>query len=252
MTRHWNHALLLSCALGMAGCGSVSQGPAVRREMNIMFTPEQRQVIEATDNAGYLIRRGDVLAVRDLFNDVLNQEQVLVLPDGSASFFGLDPMRVAGLTLVDIDRHLTEEYAKEFRDPKLTVGVKELGGSDIYVLGEVRQPGRYELPSEGFSLLAAIAMAGGFDKSAKRGAVVLVRVTPGGYMCREIDLSNFENGVAFDPLVADLQPYDVIWVSRTAIGDFAAFTSGLVTSLLSYTQLAVDVKYVTEGNVIRR
>lgn len=101
-------------------------------------------------------------------------------------------------------------------------------------------------------MLAAIAMAGGFEKGADKGSVILVRVTSGGYLCREIDLSNFASGVAFDPIVADLQPYDVIWVERTAIGDFAAFTSTLITSLLSYTQLAVDVKYVTEGNVIRR
>ncbi len=44
----------------------------------------------------------------------------------------------------------------------------------------------------------------------------------------------------------------MIYVSRTAIGNFAAFTSGLVSSLLQYTQFAVDVKYITEGDVIRR
>jgi protein involved in polysaccharide export with SLBB domain len=236
----------------LAGCGSVSRGPAVKREMAITFTSEQQEAIAAADGKGYLIRRGDILEVRDLFNEILNQEQVLVLPDGTASFFGLDPVRVAGVALVDVDNLLTTEYAKEFRDPKVSVAVKKLGGTDIYVMGEVRQPGRYEMPREGFSLLAAIAMAGGFEKGADRGSVVMVRVTPTGYLCREIDLSNFEGGLAFDPVVADLQPYDVVYVTRSAIGDFAAFTSGLVTSLLSYTQLAADLKYVVEGNVFRR
>jgi protein involved in polysaccharide export with SLBB domain len=242
---------LLALSL-LSGCGRESMGPAVKREMSIAFTPEQREAVSAAENSGYLIRRGDTLEVSDLFNAVLNQQEVLVLPDGMASFFGLGPLRVAGLTMTAVDSLLTAEYGKEFRDPRLTVAMRKLGNTNVYVLGEVRQPGRYELPREGFSLLAAIAQAGGFDRGADRGSVVLLRMTQSGYLCREIDLSNLSAGVVFDPIVADLQPYDVVYVSRSAIGDFASFTSLLVTSLLQYTQLAADLKYAAEGNVFRR
>jgi len=235
-----------------AGCGSVSSGPAVKREMAVAFTDEQKSAIQAVDTRAYLIRRGDVLMVRDMFNDVLNQDAVLVLPDGSASFFGLNPVRIAGMTIAEVDDLLTLEYGKEFRDPRISVAMRELGSTEVYVMGEVAQPGRYPIPKGGFSVLAAVANAGGFANGADKGAVVLVRVTEQGYLCREIDLSNFAAGRTFDPAIMDLQPYDVLYVSRTAIGDFAAFTDGLITSLLSFTQLAVDVKYITEGDVFRR
>jgi len=244
--------LILGSLAVLAGCGSVSTGPAVRREASVAFTAEQREAMKAIDERDYLIRRGDVLAVRDLFNAVLNQDNVLVLPDGSATFFGLPQARIVSMTLGQLNDFLNREYAKEFRDPKVTVAVRELGASDVYVLGEVRAPGAYPIPEYGFTAMAAVAKAGGFAAGADKGAVVLVRVTAQGYMCRELDLSGFASGKTFDPDVIDIRPYDVIYVSRSAIGDFAAFTTGLITSLIQYTQLAVDVKYITAGDVFRR
>jgi protein involved in polysaccharide export with SLBB domain len=244
--------LMLGSLAALAGCGSVATGPAVKREATVAFTPEQREAMRAIDERDYLLRRGDVLAVRDLFNEVLNQDNVLVLPDGSATFFGLEQVRVVGLNLGQLNEMLNLEYAKEFRDPKVTVAVRVLGASDVYVLGEVRNPGAYPIPEHGFTAMAAVAKAGGFVTGADKGSVVLVRVTEQGYMCRELDLSGFAGGKTFDPAVVDIRPYDVIYISRTAIGNFAAFTSGLITSMLQYTQLAVDVKYITEGNVYRR
>jgi protein involved in polysaccharide export with SLBB domain len=244
--------LMLGALAILAGCGSVATGPAVKREASVAFTAEQRAAMEAIDLRDYVIRRGDVLAVRDLFNEVLNQDNVLVLPDGSATFFGLPQIRVVNMTLGQLNDLLNREYAKEFRDPKVTAAVRQLGASDVYVLGEVRNPGAYPIPEYGFTAMAAVAKAGGFASGADKGSVVLVRVTEQGYMCRELDLSGFASGKTFDPGVIDIRPYDVIYVSRTAIGDFAAFTTGLVSSLLQYTQLMVDAKYITQGDVFRR
>jgi polysaccharide biosynthesis/export protein PslD len=245
-------ALILGSLTLLAGCASVSGGPSVKREASVAFTPEQREAMKSIDERDYLIRRGDVLAVRDLFNEVLNQDNVLVLPDGSATFFGLQQIRVVSMTLAQLNTLLNQEYAKEFRDPKVTVAVHTLGASDVYVLGEVRSPGAYPIPEHGFTALAAVAKAGGFAPGADKGSVVLVRVTDQGYMCRELDLSGFASGKTFDPAVIDIRPYDVIFVARTAIGDFAAFTTNLISSLLQYTQLAVDIKYITAGDAFRR
>lgn len=246
-------ASLLLCSLVLvAGCAGVGGGPAVKREASVAFTAEQREAMRQIDERDYLIRRGDELQVRDLFNEVLNQDSVLVLPDGSATFFGLGPLKVVGVTMAELNMLLNQEYAKEFRDPKVTVAVRQLGASDVYVLGEVRVPGAYQIPEYGFTAMAAVAKAGGFAPGADKGSVVLVRVTQQGYMCRELDLSGFASGRSFDPAVIDIRPYDVIYVSRTAIGDFAAFTSNVISSLLQYTQLAVDLRYITSENAFRR
>ncbi len=98
------------------------------------------------------------------------------------------------MTLGQLNELLNQEYGKEFRDPKVTVAVRALGASDVYVLGEVRNPGAYPIPEYGFTAMAAVAKAGGFAPGADKGSVVLVRVTAQGYMCRELDLSNFAAG----------------------------------------------------------
>ncbi len=241
------------CGLAiLSGCSGAAMGPAVKREMTLGFSPEQQARMQALDKREYLIRRGDTLGVQDMFNEQLNQDSVLVLPDGRASFFGLDQIMVAGLTLSELDDVLTRAYAKEFREPRIAVSVRELGANDVYVLGEVERPGAYEIPGAGFSVVAALALAGGFTKYADKGSVVLVRVTPQGYLFRELNLAGFAAGKGFDPALIDLQSYDVIYVSRSAIGDFAAFTDGLIRNLLQYTQLAVDMRYILDGNLIRR
>jgi protein involved in polysaccharide export with SLBB domain len=238
---------------GLGGCGgAAATGPAVRREMTVAFTAEQQEQLRQVDQRSYVIHAGDVLSVKDLLNETLEQESILVLPDGSATFFGLDQVRVAGMTLRELDNLLTAEYAKEFRDPKVTVAVRQIGSSEIYILGEVVDPGAYKWTPTGFSLLSVIAQAGGFTNVADQGSVVLVRASSQGYLCREIDLRTVADGRSFDPVILDVRPRDVIYVSRTKIGDFAVFTKGLVESLLTYTGVAVDIKYLMSGDTFRR
>jgi protein involved in polysaccharide export with SLBB domain len=237
----------------LAGCASSrGTGPTVKREIAYTFTAEQQAALRAADERSYVIQAGDVLSVRDLLNELLEQDQILVLPDGSASFYGLDQVRVAGMTLRQLDELLTTEYAKEFRDPRVTVAVRQLGGTDVYVLGEVPDPGAYKWSPSGFNIMSAIAQAGGFASGADQGSVVLVRASAQGYLCREIDLRAFAEGRSFDPAILDVKPRDIIYVSRTAIGDFAAFTKGLVENVMTYTGLAVDLKYITASDPFRR
>jgi len=227
----------------VAGCGSTG-GPALSRELVLQFTPEQKATLAAADATAYTIRRGDVLSVRDMFVTEINQEGVLVLPDGTATFQGLDQIPVEGLTLAQLDELLTSQYAREYRDPQVTVAIAELAADYIYVLGEVARPGRYELERGGFGVVNAIAQAGGFDKYAQMGAVVLIRVTPDGYLCRELDLKAMTNPSTFDPVMLDVRPLDVIYVTRTAIGDFAMFTDAVMGSLLKYSSFATDIRYI--------
>ena len=50
---------------------------------------------------------GDVLQVRDLFNEVIRQDAVRILPDGNATFLGVGQVRTAGMTLGALDSLLT-------------------------------------------------------------------------------------------------------------------------------------------------
>jgi len=56
----------------------------------------------------------------------------------------------------------------------VTVSVKEVNSYNVYVLGEVAKPGKYQLKSH-TTVLQAIAMAGGFTIYASKNKMQVVR-----------------------------------------------------------------------------
>jgi protein involved in polysaccharide export with SLBB domain len=234
----------------LAGCAGVRQGPPVRTSF-VEFTPEQVSLIEAEDVHSYQIQAADVLRVVFSNEPNLNRDPVLVLPDGSVTLVGIEPLRIQGLTVVEADSAITQAYSREYRDPQISVLVLESKGRMVYVMGQVRQPGLVELPYGGLGVAGAVARAGGFTVDAAKEGSVLVRVTDAGYMVQEIDLSNFQDVTMGELATIQLQPFDVIYVPRSRIGDFSYFAKSVLSGLVNVTRIAADVRYLSDANAGR-
>jgi hypothetical protein len=95
-------------------------------------------------------------------------------------------------------------------------------------------------------------LAGGFDSDARKSETVILRATDEGFMVRVIDLSNIEQfgfeGLAF----FDIQPYDVIYVPRSSLGDLSYVTDTLFGSALKVTQLFWDIYAIANLDKIDR
>ncbi|MBU2501077.1 polysaccharide export protein [bacterium] len=242
--------LLVLFTLAAAGCGSGGNRPVVRTNF-IDFTPEQLRAIEHAGEYEYRLQPNDLLRVAFANEPNLLRDPVLILPDGAVTLVGVDRIKVAGLTITEADSVITDAYAKEYRDPQISVVVLESRGRRVYVLGEVVQPGMVDLAHGGLDILGAIAQSGGFTEHAAKDGAVLVRVTSAGYMVRELDLSNFHT-LAFSELATvDLLPYDVIYVPRTRIGDFAYFARSVLTGVVNITRIASDMRYLSDGGIGR-
>jgi protein involved in polysaccharide export with SLBB domain len=248
--RYFVNVFALALLMSLGGCAS--SGDVVRRETTIQFSDEDRARIATTKAAPYEIQHGDIFSVSSLVDQELTQNELLVLPDGSASFVGLGPRAVAGQTVTQVEVMLREEYSQSYRDVDLTLVVHKTVGRQVYVLGEVRNPGLYDVSSAGAGIVGAIARAGGFAKWASDGSVVLMRLTSDGYLCRELDLGGLKNGNAFDTAALDLKPFDIIWVSRSRIGNFASFSQDVIGSLNEYTRLILDSMQVNNPESFRR
>ncbi|HVS17815.1 MAG TPA: polysaccharide biosynthesis/export family protein, partial [Planctomycetota bacterium] len=108
---------------------------------------------------------GDELALRFPYSETWNQE-VVVMTDGSASFIAIGRLIVAGMSIGQLSETLSASYSRVFEDPKLDVLVTARGARMVYVMGEVREPGEFELAADGrLTLLDALARAGGPIKS---------------------------------------------------------------------------------------
>ena len=240
---------LLSLTAGLlvvlGGCGG---GPAtVVRSDFVEFTPEQKTEIDARASNEYRIQEGDDLKVAFSYQRDLNQDDVIVLNDGSVGLMGVDRVKLAGLTMTEADSLLTYAYSREYRDPDLSIIMRDTQGRRVYVLGEVNNPGLHEVPAGGLDIIGAITVAGGFSEDAAKSGTVLVRVTDEGYLVQEIDLDGFAS-VRYSALGAvSLHAFDVVFVPRSRIGDFSYFSKSLLTGIVNLTRIAVDLKYLSQG-----
>lgn len=246
-------AWALACAalLAVAGCAG-SPRQVVRRELLCEFTPEQRTAIESAESAPYRLQRGDLFAVETLVDEELRQDSIIVLPDGSASFADLGNVVVEGRTIAEVEQTLNEAYSRNYRDVALSVVLKKVVARQVYVLGEVRNPGLYDVTGRGIGIMGAIAQAGGFSDWAGHASVVVMRLTADGYFIRELDLTALRKGSEFDAAAVDLQPYDIVYVNRSKIGDFAAFSKNVMTSLVQYSRFILDARQIEDPEIYRR
>ena len=206
--------LLLLC-----GCGGGRDFQVATQV--VPYTEEQMLAREQAKDARYQLREGDVLRVSFKYESQLNQDAILVLPDGYISPMGLSrSIKAAGKNLDELGFELTSAYGEDYRNPDLSVMIMEIAQPEIYVLGMVKLPGMYKMPANGKGVLQAIASAGGFLPDADRSEVALMRATEEGFLLRTIDLSSLDKAGLSDLMVFDVKPYDIVYVPRSGLGDF--------------------------------
>ncbi len=241
--------VLLGVTVAFVGCGG---GPKylVRSEF-VEFSETQKQEIEAESFEDYRIQEGDILKIAFSYLTDLDQNNVVVLPDGSVTLVGIDRIKVAGLTVMEADALITEAYGREYRDPNLSLIVQETLGRQVYVLGEVNRPGLHLLPHGGLDLIGAVSVAGGFTADASEEGSVLVRVTPEGYEVTEVNLKEFDSVESSALAGVILNSYDVLYVPKSRIADFGYFSRNVLQGLVSLTRIGADIKYLNDGKIGR-
>lgn len=122
---------------------------------------------------GYELEPGDMLVVTVWRDEDLSRE-VLVAPDGEISFPLAGRLSAAGRTVESLTEDLTARLAEYIEEPVVTVALKEVRGSRIYVLGKVNRPGMYLL-DRSMDVLQALSLAGGMTAYADTDGVRIIR-----------------------------------------------------------------------------
>ena len=149
-------------------------------------------VATASYAQGYRVKPGDTLQVEVLEDASLNRT-VLVLPDGSFSFPLAGTVRASGRSLPEIQSALATALSPNFAaSPTVFVGLSALAEPRVvstapvepatiavYVVGEVPNPGKFEV-EPGTRILQLFAEVGGFTKFAATKRVQLRRTTSSG------------------------------------------------------------------------
>jgi polysaccharide biosynthesis/export protein len=120
----------------------------------------------------YVVGPKDVLSV-SVFNQPQLTGRYTVEADGMFTFPLLGRLKVSGLTLRALEDELRDRLAKGYlTDPQVTVTVEQYRSQQVFVMGEVRQPGGLQL-SEPITLIEALARAGSVTERAGTEALIL-------------------------------------------------------------------------------
>lgn len=173
--------------------------------------PNGLAALDQAKTEDYHIGIGDLLEI-EVYDEPDLTREVRVLTDGFISLPLLGRIRAAEATVSqlqnDIDRLLGEKYLV---DPQVTVFVKEF--SNIFVFGEVKNPGSFPLTGT-MTVFEAITLAGGFTEVANPSKVKIIRTEEGQKLTFEVNIQNMtKNGDVLED--RDLRANDRVIVPRS-------------------------------------
>ena len=155
-TQHVPLILVVALMVSILGCTS-------------HFTNTAKEVVQSTD---FLLGPEDVLEITVWRNQDLSR-QTVVRPDGMVSMPLIGDVQASGMTATQLAAKIADRL-KEFKEsPAVSVSVKEVNSYNVFILGEVQKPGKYQLKSH-TSVLQAIALAGGFTLYASKNKMQVV------------------------------------------------------------------------------
>jgi polysaccharide export outer membrane protein len=131
------------------------------------------QSSQATPEASnYIVGPQDVLTVT-VFNEPQLSGQFRVENDGQFNYPFLGRIKAAGAAAAEIGALLRQKLADGYlRDPQISVEVAQFHSQSVFVMGEVRTPGKYT-QSGSVTLIEALAQAGSATASAGHEVLIL-------------------------------------------------------------------------------
>ena len=154
-----------------------------------VFAEEKTAILPVND---YVIGPGDVLNI-SVWKDQALTQLVTVLPDGKISFPLIGQIIAGGTTLDQLSKELEKKLSRFVPDLNLSVLVHQVNSMVVYVIGRVKEPGRFVLNSN-IDVMQALAMAGGLNPFAEQGDVKIFREAQGGKKIFDFDYNDVANG----------------------------------------------------------
>lgn len=189
-------------AVSALGCGSNSVDPGYQALV------EQQHDLPPTGQLGV----GDEFRLRVHEEDSLSGD-FTVAANGTINFPYLGRINVAGMTCAEVEDHITEGLQNGFvRSPSVSCAITEYKSKQIFVFGEVQNPGSFSYRTD-ISIIEAFALAGGFSERANSNRTKLTRVIDGTEVQVQIPMQEIVEGRQRN---LHLLPGDVIYVPQSS------------------------------------
>ena len=128
---------------------------------------------------------------------------------------------------MQVQAALSAELGQQLRDPRVSVTPRAYAPEQIYVGGQVGQPGTYTINNR-IGALEAILMAGGTRSTAKAREVAVLRRAPnGGMMMRSVNIRGGLKNIADYNDTVQLRRGDIVFVPATTLAEVGEFVQAI-------------------------
>jgi polysaccharide export outer membrane protein len=158
-------ALLLTGSTAAAQTAQTGAAPAAPPAQTERVTP-------SSDNRDYVVGPQDVLKIT-VFDEAQLTGMFRVDNDGAFQYPFIGRVTAAGRTLREIEGELTKRLAEGYvKRPQVALEVDQYRSRSLFIVGEVRTPGKYPLTGQ-MTLIEALAQAGYTTPSAGSDVLIL-------------------------------------------------------------------------------
>ncbi len=165
----------------------------------------------------YTIHPRDQLDIKFYYNKELN-ESVTVRPDGNISLQLIHDVQAASLTTNELVSALKKKYSSHIVDPEISVIVRTFAVPQIFIDGQVANPGLVKM-GQYMTILQAIASVGGLRETALGNDVLVIRRNNlNKPIIITVDVESARDGTDISQDIA-MRPYDIVYVPKSAIAN---------------------------------
>ena len=157
----------------------------------------------------YLLNPGDELEI-DVWREEDLQRKVMVRPDGKFTFPLAGEVLAANRTPAQVQAEITEKLRTYIPEAVVTVTVTNIGGNQIYVIGQVADPGMF-IMNPRLNVLQALSLAGGMTAFASQNNIIILRSRDGKQETLQFRYDDIARGRNLDQNIL-LEAGDVIIV----------------------------------------
>ncbi len=158
----------------------------------------------------YVIGPSDVIEIAVWNNDAVSRT-VPVRPDGKISLQLINDVQAAGMTPMQLRDALTKELTAYVQNPEVSVIVREVHSFKVSVMGEVKEPGRFDLTGR-VTVLDVLAMAKGLTQYADKNKIAVLRREQGVTRTIPVDYPRLVSSDASGRDNFFVQPDDIVVV----------------------------------------
>jgi len=180
--------LIISTSCATSGTRLSSDSSRIPKNVDAtQFGQNSEDAAIASAMANLRSQAGDyALSSADLLEITVYREEKLgrtirVSQTGEISLPLIGTLKVSGKSVQEAQQIIAAKLSEYLVNPQVTIFIKEYGNKKIYVMGEVKNPGSFDVPPESkLTVLEAISLAGGFTPIAAKDRTRVIRTDSTG------------------------------------------------------------------------